>query len=248
MKSNFDFLLDMFEADDIEWLKCHSESLLDFLYDNFYNPTCLGNMHAMLEREFYPRTVLSLWMSYPESFQVDNVLFDKRIEELIARFGRYRIDSFYWKQGYMVAFSQIAADEEIWKEGLKEQQEELRQDRIQAMQKLVDIGFDEDDVKDLEETCTDFVLEVLVEYYLENKYLKKLKILLDAGFHEYLLLQLFVDNPEQFTTELSSEEAERRIEEMEDVWVMYDTYGEEFLDAFLDEDDAVWKKFIDKVE
>ena len=47
---------------------------------------------------------------------------------------------------------------------------------------------------------------------------------------------------------LSSEEAERRIEEMEDVWVMYDTYGEEFLDAFLDEDDAVWKKFIDKVK
>lgn len=248
MKSNIDFLLDMFEADDIKWLEGHPERVLDYFRDNCYNPTYLKNIHTMLEKSFRPRTVLSLCMVYPDSFRAENELFCDRIEELIAQFTPYRMNWFYWKHGYLTAFSQMAADEETWKTGLKEQREEFRKDRSKSIQKLVDIGFDADDVKDLEETCTDFVLEVLVEYYLENSYLEKLKLLLDAGFHEYLLLQLFVDNPEQFTTEISFEVAERRIEEMEDVWDMYDAYGEEFLDAFLDEDDAVWKEFIDKAK
>lgn len=248
MNRNFDCLLAIFEANDIEWLKGHSERALDFFCENCYNPTYLKNMRTMLEKHFRPRTVLSLCMVYPDSFRAKNELFCSRIEELTVHFSPHRLNSFYWNYGYLTAFSQIAADEETWKAGLEEQREEFRKDRIRAMQKLVDIGFGEDDVKDLEETCTDFVLEVLVEYYLEKRYLEKLELLLNAGFHEYLLLQLFIDNPEQFTTEISAEVAERRIEEMEDVWEIYDTYGDAFLEAFLDEDDAVWEKFIDKVK
>ena len=245
MNYNFDSLSTIFETSDIEWLKGCSEGALESLGESCYNPVCLKNMQTMLEKSFRPRTVLSLCMTYPDSFRVENKLFCERIEEMTADFSPYRLNSFYWNQGYLTAFSYMGADDKTWKVGLEKQREDFRKDRAKAMKKLVDIGFDEDDVQDLEETCSDFVLDVLVEFYLEDMYLEKLELLLNAGFHEYLLLQLFVDNPELFTTEISGEVAEQRIGDMEDVWELYDAYGEELLYAFLDEDDAVWSKFID---
>lgn len=245
MNYNFDCLLTIFEASDIEWLKGCSEGALASLSDSCYNTVCLKNMKTMLEKSFRPRTVLSLCMTYPDSFRVEDKLFCERIREMTADYSPYRLNSFFWNYGYLTAFSYIGAGDNAWKVGLEKQREDFRKDRTKAMKKLVDIGFDENDVRDLEETCNDFTLDILVEFYLEDMYLEKLELLLNAGFHEYLLLQLFVDNPELFSTEISSEVAEQRIGEMEDIWELYDAYGEELLYAFLDEDDAVWSKFID---
>ena len=243
---NWEFLLNIgFEEWYVEWLNRQEIKVQQELYRSGYTISSLDKFCALLNMGFKQYTILGLWMKYPNSFMADNVLFFNRLAVLIEKYGMSQLNDFFWKYDELGAWEYLGRDEIEWKKALKVLKEEFQMDRKQKIQKLVAIGFAQEDVDALQEYSMDFQLDVLAEYYLEERYLKTLKFLLESGFSD-ILLYLFMDNPERFTIETPLYILKKRKQKVENIQEWYKNYGDEFLDAFLDEDERVWIKFLER--
>ena len=241
---NWKFLLNIgFDEWYVEWLNRQEIKVQQELYRSGYTISSLDKFCALLNMGFKQHTILGLWMKYPNSFMAENVLFFNRLTVLIEKYGMSQLNDFFWKYDELGAWEYLGRDEIEWEKALKVLKEEFQMDRKQKIQKLVSIGFAQEDVDALQEYSMDFQLDVLAEYYLEEQYLKTLKFLLESGFSD-ILLQLFMDNPERFTIETPLYILRKRKQKVDNIQEWYKNYGDEFLDAFLDEDERIWINFL----
>ena len=238
MKYKWFFLFALgFEQWHIDWLQGEES-----LYLNGYSVAAMDNIHTLLTLGYDRHTILGLWKEYPASFQLEEELFECRMKDLISHFGLKSLEDYFWKHHALPILDYMGTEITEWKEEMKKMRELFRMDRKEKMQRLVTIVFESTEVEELEENCTEFQLEVLAEYYLEQSYLRVLKIMLQAGFHS-ILLQLFVDYPERFTLDIPIEVFKKRICQSGDVWKRYQKDGEVFLDALFVMEDEIWEEY-----
>lgn len=234
-----------FDHYDLEWLKGHEERILKYLYECYYTPTAMNNLKTMIEKGFPTRVTLAIWMRHGVAFIREESLFDNEVENMLSKFGKNNIQDYFWKYGEFPLFDCIGCSNERKREVTEEIQEKFREERRENMKKLVDVGFDEDDVAELEDVYNEFCLDIIEEYYMEPAHLKKLSELLDAGFHESLLLQLYIEEPERIFVEFSIQDVARRINQVEDVWRAYDLLYDRFLDTLFGQDENAWEEILE---
>lgn len=234
-----------FDDYDLKWLNGHASGVLEYLYKGCYTPTSMNNLKNMIDIGFPTRFTLAVWMQYGDSFLRDEDVFKNDVDNMIQKFGMNNIQNYFWKEGVFPLFYYIGREGEAKREATEKIQENFREERRQNMKKLVTIGFDEDDVAELEDVYNEFCLDIIEEYYMEPPHLKKLAELLDAGFHESLLLQLYIEEPERIFVEFSIQDVARRINQVEDVWQAYDLLYDRFLNALFGQDENAWEEILE---
>lgn len=246
IKYDFSLLLNVgFDESDLRWLSGHNDTVLDILDKYYYTPTALENLKNMLAMEFSERTALGLWMAHGDAFMKDEDVFVQDVKKMVNKFGRMNIENYFWNHGEFPVFYYVGYESERKKEVIEEIQERFREERRENMKKLTDIGFDEYEVKNLEEVYTEFCLDLVEEYYMEPVHLKRLKQLLDIGFDETMLLQLYVTDPDKIFDKYDMETLEKRIADIEDMWQGFEMLDMEFYDKLFGDDDTEWEKVVD---
>ena len=246
-RHDFSLLLNIgFDESDLRWFKGHDEKLLDYLGD-YYTPTALNNLKSMLDIGFSNRTTLGLWLAHYEAFTNDENVFAQDVKKMVNKFGKNNIDKYFWQYGDFPVFYYIGEPEADKKDAIEKVQKTLRDERRQNMKKLVEVGFDEYEVEELEDIYNEFFLEMIEEYYMEPRHLKKLKELLDIGFHETLLLQLYIMEPDKIFDDFSVDVVEERINEIDNIWTGYERYDMQFFDFLFGNDESEWERIVDEL-